>query len=865
MNRNQRSILAFFLALNAFLVVVAIPVILFSEDGLAQERTSEVVLVIPPIGGLAPKEDHGFHPGQLLRKALVEQSKAISGIRVLEDPALDQELRPGTYEPAIERSMTLAHRVGASHVLQVRMNDHLKLDGNIYAVSFETQLRNLGDRGRIMWRGRSVRAFSQAQSPWMAAQAEASKILSRAFYGVKSNPGDEPPEMGRLVEELPPPHPTTFPEVEYTGKPYPKDSIPMEGRARADALPEDNKLEVPKQTEFPKSVRRPAAPSRQLDRNELAAERAKGLEPLFPEDKQAPVAPEAQARGPAPMAPLAPRVESQAIPAAALPRRDAPVSIQGFTPVATLYFATNSSSLSSENLNALNSLVAAMDQYPAVPVVIEGHADHRGNSDYNYELSLKRAEAVRSALAAKGLKNPGRMKLRGLSDQKPEVEGNSQKQLAHNRRAVIWADLRQRQDRQQIESFLPALQASLPKDRPEYRLPTPKMTFEPTARVNPQALGPNPRVGGLPVPSLPAVARPPQVAQAMAPVSDGQKRLKEILSRIRRLRTGGAMAPAQVEAAPAIPVPVAGNAVGPATQVMASGESGLAIQGAEESETIQIGDSLQVSIQGNSELSRAIEVGADGGFVFPLLGRVQAQGLTTFELAEQMTAQLTKYIKNPIVRISKKYKIRVFGLVTTQGAQEYNHPPSIPDILAEAGGVEREEKRQASENGGMFYGVFLLRIVRGGESSRPYNLSKYLETGKGFEGIKLRNGDNVFVEWDKYDPVTIFGTTDTSLIYRPGLRLLGAIALAGGIVNLERQNIKNVRIFRRLENGRIQRMEVNLQDLMHRGQINRDIELQPGDYVVVPKRRERRDFFGVLKKVVSPFLQLAVLGNILGD
>lgn len=86
--------------------------------------------------------------------------------------------------------------------------------------------------------------------------------------------------------------------------------------------------------------------------------------------------------------------------------------------------------------------------------------------------------------------------------------------------------------------------------------------------------------------------------------------------------------------------------------------------------------------------------------------------------------------------------------------------------------------------------------------------------------------------------------------------------MARGFGNEEKQNIKNVRVLRRLPDGAIQRIEVNIHDIIHRGQLNRDIELQAGDYVIVPRRSKRFTVLSGIRDLLQPVLQVGFLKQI---
>lgn len=73
---------------------------------------------------------------------------------------------------------------------------------------------------------------------------------------------------------------------------------------------------------------------------------------------------------------------------------------------------------------------------PERKVVIQGHTDERGGSEYNLALGQKRAEAVRRALAVAGAKD-AQMEAISLGKEKPKATGSNEEAWAQNRRADI--------------------------------------------------------------------------------------------------------------------------------------------------------------------------------------------------------------------------------------------------------------------------------------------------------------------------------------------------------------------------------------------------------------------------------------------
>jgi polysaccharide export outer membrane protein len=273
---------------------------------------------------------------------------------------------------------------------------------------------------------------------------------------------------------------------------------------------------------------------------------------------------------------------------------------------------------------------------------------------------------------------------------------------------------------------------------------------------------------------------------------------------------------------------------------------------------VKAGDSLRIKVRGREELTRIITVNEHGILRFPLVDRLPVEGKTIKTVEQQLSQALEKYIKAPEIEISRVYRVKIFGQVVRQGVFQFDQAPTIPEVLARAEGITRSP---SDENGApRIFGHLMARIVRSGNPTKVYDLGAYLKTGQGLEDVVLRDSVTLLIEYNDYLPITLLGTVRTTVLYKPGLKLLEAIALAGGLLDEEKQNIKNIRILRHLEDGKVQRLEVNLHDLIHRGQVNRDIEVLPGDYIVVPRRSKRRTVWNIVNTVLKPFVQVGLLG-----
>jgi peptidoglycan-associated lipoprotein len=100
-----------------------------------------------------------------------------------------------------------------------------------------------------------------------------------------------------------------------------------------------------------------------------------------------------------------------------------------------VFFAYDSSVLSTEAQQTLERQAAWLQQYPNVKVTVEGHADERGTREYNIALGERRANAAKSYLVSLGV-GADRVTTISYGKERPEVLGSDESAWAQNRRAV---------------------------------------------------------------------------------------------------------------------------------------------------------------------------------------------------------------------------------------------------------------------------------------------------------------------------------------------------------------------------------------------------------------------------------------------
>ncbi|MFQ6041363.1 MAG: SLBB domain-containing protein [Candidatus Poribacteria bacterium] len=102
-------------------------------------------------------------------------------------------------------------------------------------------------------------------------------------------------------------------------------------------------------------------------------------------------------------------------------------------------------------------------------------------------------------------------------------------------------------------------------------------------------------------------------------------------------------------------------------------------------------DVLKISVWEQEQLSGTFPVRPDGKITIPLLGDIQAAGLTPTDLSNEISQKLGKYLKSgaqvsvAVIEFNSQ-KISILGQVSQPGKYNFAIIPSIMEVLTEAGG-----------------------------------------------------------------------------------------------------------------------------------------------------------------------------------
>jgi polysaccharide export outer membrane protein len=254
---------------------------------------------------------------------------------------------------------------------------------------------------------------------------------------------------------------------------------------------------------------------------------------------------------------------------------------------------------------------------------------------------------------------------------------------------------------------------------------------------------------------------------------------------------------------------------------------------------IGAGDILKVTVYGHADLNHTVVVQPDGTFIFPLIGRVKAEGLTPNALELKLATLLgAGYIRNPQVTVViQEYRSKtvfVVGEVARPGLYALSESRTVVEVLSRAGplttnaGAEVIVVRPSEPvDGPLLPGQLPASSGSGadaaGQRGEVIRVSiRDIQAGDLSQNVALRPNDTVFVP--QAPKVFVSGEVKLPGAYAvlPGTTVRQAISLAGGFT--EHAATGGIKVVRQVA-GKSKDVKVKLDD-----------PVLPGDTVVVKQR-----------------------------
>lgn len=152
-------------------------------------------------------------------------------------------------------------------------------------------------------------------------------------------------------------------------------------------------------------------------------------------------------------------------------------------------------------------------------------------------------------------------------------------------------------------------------------------------------------------------------------------------------------------------------------------------------------DILTINVWKEPDVSRSLPVRSDGKISLPLVGEVQAAGLTPLQLEQNIVGRLQNYITVPEVTVMvqqiNSQKFNILGQVAKPGSYSLTLAATVLDAIAAAGGFRDFAKKKK---------IYVLRQnSNGGESRIPFNYKDVIKGKNPQQNIRLESRDTVVV------------------------------------------------------------------------------------------------------------------------
>jgi polysaccharide export outer membrane protein len=253
-------------------------------------------------------------------------------------------------------------------------------------------------------------------------------------------------------------------------------------------------------------------------------------------------------------------------------------------------------------------------------------------------------------------------------------------------------------------------------------------------------------------------------------------------------------------------------------------------------------DQVAVTVYGQDDLTRTLRVSQSGTITLPLLGEVQAAGLSPSELEQRIESGLRgRYLVNPRVTVSvaefQGRQFAVMGAVNQPGAYPLKtNSTTVMLALSEAKGVKDTADRVA----------YVLRARPRAEEPQPLtvDLEALLRQGHPAHNVVVEAGDSVYVP--EANTYYVAGEVEKrgAFVLRRDTTLSKALTEAGGVT--KRASTGEVKIVRTQPGGEKQEIgPFDIREVMA-GDRSQDVTLQAHDVVVVPQSGAKAAAYGVL-------------------
>ncbi|MCZ6559973.1 MAG: polysaccharide export protein [Gammaproteobacteria bacterium] len=156
---------------------------------------------------------------------------------------------------------------------------------------------------------------------------------------------------------------------------------------------------------------------------------------------------------------------------------------------------------------------------------------------------------------------------------------------------------------------------------------------------------------------------------------------------------------------------------------------------------IGAGDSLQIFVWRNADLTTTVPVRPDGKISIPLVEDMQAVGKTPTELARDIEAVFAEYLRTPTVNIivasqGAANQIQVVGNVANPQSLPYRTGIKLLDVVVAVGGLDDFAAGNRAK---------IIRQIEGNSVECPVRVADLMRKGDLTQNIRIYPGDVLIV------------------------------------------------------------------------------------------------------------------------
>ena len=159
-----------------------------------------------------------------------------------------------------------------------------------------------------------------------------------------------------------------------------------------------------------------------------------------------------------------------------------------------------------------------------------------------------------------------------------------------------------------------------------------------------------------------------------------------------------------------------------------------------EEYTIGLGDVLEINVWDEPKVSREQKVRLDGRITLPLIGDVEAAGITPMQLSDVITDELSQFITAPEVTVTvlsqTHHKYYVIGEVQNTGEYQLEKDLTLLQVLAKVKGFTEWADKDS---------IILLRRDKDEEKIIHFNYEEVIEAKNQEQNIFIQANDTIIV------------------------------------------------------------------------------------------------------------------------